>query len=401
MRVSFLGLIGVFSSCTCIVVASDESLKEGLRGFLGDTIPDVPFKVAYAEDIFQADVKADYSNGEDSEWRWDQEAMAPIMITNFRVHNHYGRYKYIYAYNKKDPDVPWSFLKNVKYVDDWWPKPNYFKVEKMDEEEALTKLDSLFKKSKKKAVMFFIHGWNYDPYDNFQHIKDGTAQSEYLFIPIMWNTDRGTTTSLDYRYDRIETAPRAAIQLAKIESFFSRVEQKKGWLCHSMGCYVTQFFASEINDLHPSTAANIFDIVFMVAPDLRYDIFNEYPFKSGKDKNECGPDSWKKGIPDCRAGGGKALVKLVKGGVDGTNKLRVLWNPKDITGPMRQFRLSMDGRVNWPLSPLGLQNQGDESNRRPLPYFKDKVEFTKIVDFGSEHSFTFKEKIIAIYDKAL
>ena len=53
----------------------------------------------------------------------------------------------------------------------------------------------------------------------------------------------------------------------------------------------------------------------MVAPDVRYDIFIEYPFKSGKDKNECSPDAWNyahpsKRIPNCRAGGGNAIVKL-------------------------------------------------------------------------------------------
>ena len=195
--------------------------------------------------------------------------------------------------------------KDVTYVDGWIS--NYFKVIKMDEEEALTKLESIYESSNKKAVMFYIHGYNCDPYDNFRTMQKANQDSDYLVIPVMWNTARGHTTKFDYRYDRVVTAPRVATQLAKLESFFSRVEQKKAWLCHSMGCYVTQFFASEINDLHPSTAANIFDIVFMVAPDLRYDIFNEYPFKSGKDKNECGPDSWKKEIPDCRAGGGRRL----------------------------------------------------------------------------------------------
>ena len=82
-----------------------------------------------------------------------------------------------------------------------------------------------------------------------------------------------------------------------------------------MGCCVTQFFASDLNNLHPSTDANIFDFDFMVAPDVQYDIFIKYPFKSGKDKNECSPDDWNyvypsKRIPNCRADGGSALVKL-------------------------------------------------------------------------------------------
>ena len=46
-------------------------------------------------------------------------------------------------------------------------------------------------------------------------------------------------------------------------------------------------------------------------------------------------------IPDCRLGGGKALVKLAKGGVDGTNKLLVFWNKDDSSGPIREARLSL------------------------------------------------------------
>jgi len=400
MRASFLSLIGVLFSCTCIAVASDESLKGSLRGFLGDTIPDVPFEVTYADDIFNGDRELYKA------WKWDQAEMAPIAITNFQVHNHYGKYDYIYAYNEKNPDEEWSFLKDMKYVDGW--TSNYFKVKKMDEDEALTKLDSIFKNSGKKAVMFFIHGYNWDPYDNFRGIEKANDQSDYLVIPIMWNTARGLTSKLDYRYDRVVTAPRAATQLAKLESFFSRVKHKKAWNCHSMGCYVTQFFASEIDSNHPTTAANIFDIVFMVAPDVRYDIFNEYRFKSGKDKNECSPNSWNdpdlsERIPDCRAGGGNALVKLAKGGVDGTNKLKVYWNKKDSAGPLREFRLNADVLHKWPLSPSGLLNKGNESNRPPLLYFKDKVEFTKF-DFdwvGAEHNYNWLPQMFDYYNKAL
>ena len=134
-----------------------------------------------------------------------------------------------------------------------------------------------------------------------------------------------------------------------------------------MGCYVTQFFASEIDSKHPATAANLFDIVFMVAPDVRYDIFNEYPFRSGKDKNQCYSYSWNdpdlsKRIPDCRAGGGKALVKLEKGSVYGTNILHVLWNKKDEAAWYREQRLNNEALHTWPLSPYGLLNKGNESN---------------------------------------
>jgi len=318
--------------------------------------------------------------------------------------SHWGKYNYIYAYNEEEPDEEWTFLKDVKYVDDYAPKPNYFVVKPMDEEEALTKLESLYKNSGKKAVMFFIHGWNTDPYDNFRNMQKANEDSDYLVIPVMWNTYRGHSTYFDFRYDRVVTAPRAATQLVKLESFFSRVEQKKALLCHSMGCYITQFFASELDSNHPDTAANIFDIVFMVAPDVRYDIFNEYPIGSGPDKNECSSDTWNnpdltERIPDCRSGGGRALVKLVKGGVDGTNKLRVFWNKNDYTGDVRWVRLNLDALHTWPLSTLALLDQGNESDRPPLLYFKDKVIFTRVDNVGNAHSYPFE--LIGSYNNEL
>ena len=330
--------------------------------------------------------------------------MAPMAITNIPVHD-YGKYDYIYAVNSAKPDEPWSFLKDMQYVDAQWPLPNYFKVKKMGEEEALTKLDSLYKSSNKKAVMFFIHGWNSGVYYNFCTLKKLNESSDYLVIPIMWNNDNGSTTSLDYRNDRVFTSPRAATTLVKLESFFSRVEQKKAWLCHSMGCYVTQFFASELDSNEPATAANIFDIVFMVAPDLRYDIFNEYPYNSGKYKNECSEGDWNdpdvpERIPDCRLGGGKALVKLAKGGVDGTNKLLVFWNKDDYAGPIREARLSLLDST-WPLSPKTLLNNGNESDRPPLLYFEDKTEFTRVYDVGTAHSYQMFDELIEHYNNAL
>ena len=171
-----------------------------------------------------------------------------------------------------------------------------------------------------------------------------------------------------------------------------------------MGCYVTQFFASEIDSNHPATAANLFDIVFMVAPDVRYDVFNEYPFGSGPGKNECSSNTWNdtdpmQRIPDCRSGGGRSLVKLAKGGVDGTNKLRVFWNKNDYSGGLRHLRLNIDFLHTWPLSTKALLDQGNESDRPPLLYFKDKVNFTRVDNVGDAHSYPFE--LIGSYNNEL
>jgi len=228
------------------------------------------------------------------------------------------------------------------------------------------------------------------------------SNTNYLTIPLTWHVDRGLAYKLDYRYDRADVAPYAGLNLAnEYKPFFSKVTQSKSWMCHSMGCYVTQHFLSDVvaeNNIVASSAEDCdsasFKDIFLVAPDVRYDLFNEWPLNSGEDKNECKTsDEWKTGNLDCRLGGGEALEKMARDAV------LVYWNSRDAAGILREERLKI---ANWPISKKGLLLYGD-TGRKPKDEFAGKVTFKNIYNIGSEHlyqahDFMVKEYKRFIYD---
>merc|ERR1719210_2256189 len=92
--------------------------------------------------------------------------------------------------------------------------------------DALKKLSCAFTQSNRKAIFFYIHGWNVPPRDPFCDASRITNKSKYLAIPIIWHTYRETLFhfwgkrigkhSFDYRFDRVHTAPDAGTQLSAI-----------------------------------------------------------------------------------------------------------------------------------------------------------------------------------------
>jgi len=300
----------------------------------------------------------------------------------------------------KTPNERWKFLYDFDFVDRFIS--DYVWVKEMSADEALIKLHDAFEASGKKKIMFYTHGWNAEVEDAWcsgKHLREG---SDYFGIPIIWRVDRGVAYSADYRYDRVHTAPNAAIQLSSLfDSFFAKIKKPKSWMCHSMGCYVTQVFATEISEDGAFQDKTKFDNVFMVAPDVRYDIFNEWPHGSGKDKNECKVGEWNNPddsyrIPDCRLGGGNALVDMSK------RKVQVHWNPSDEAGSPREMRLSADIFHTWPISVKALLNYGDDTSngaRVPDSKFDDNVTFVKHTEFGNNHGYQFFNNMFDIYDE--
>jgi len=361
-------------------VLQDETLSDGALGSI-ETM-----KSVQSPDIVEVVLWSDCPDS------------APFIITNHILEGKPGK-KYMYMWDDKEtPDEPWRFLTPGKFVDSW--TYDYLWVEEIGADDALSMLQDAFVKSGKKNIMFHVHGWNTEVADAWCNSKSFKEDSEYFSIPIIWRTDRNTAYQYDYRYDRVRTAPNAGITLSKIfNSFFAKIHQPKTWMCHSMGCYVTQFFATEVSEAGDFDETNRFDNVFLVAPDLRYDIFNEWPRGSGKDKNECRDDEWNNPddawrIPDCRSGGGDALVDM------SNNPLQVHWNPDDYSGLYREGRLSLDLGHTWPLSVKSLLNygDGDKNDRKPKDKYKDTVKFTKHTDLGDEHSYDMEKTMMDIYN---
>jgi len=354
--------------------------------------PDAPVE---ASDVAQSD-----------ECRWDDSLNevlidTPLLITNLPIHANqpYDDFSYIQESNAKDPNSPWNFFHNLQFVH------GRVQMSHLETDNAVAALSDAFQRSQKRAILFVIHGWNVAARWTLCEARAITEKTDYLAVPVIWNNHRGGFFSYDYRYDRVHTAPAAGKTLAEhYKTFFHRISAPKNWMCHSMGCFVIQFFATdayEAGDFHDPEGTKS-DDVFLVAPDLRVDIFNEYPIGGGKDKNECEPDQWNthdesRRIPDCRPGGGDAIVGMVN------KKVHVHWNPHDEAGYARSWRLSADFFHTWPLSMYGLLDHG-ACPAIPLAKFDDKLVFIKWDDLEPKkemHNYQFYDQLVAYYNDVL
>jgi len=489
-----------------------------------------------------------------------------MLITNFEV-KHDGETQYISLRNTDTSKF--RFLRKATYVhegDGWFSDllgdAPYWEVETMNETEAVSRVNDLLVESGKKAIMFYVHGWTH-PYKALCPVHKINKGSDYLVIPILWDSLNDlpfigdTIDDWDYKIDRLYVAPVVAKNLGKLyTNFFSQIPNKN-WLCHSMGCYVTQQFLQDVYNFYRSpnksenvaldgnatmscenennhaenaidgkidgnftqtceadnieawwevklqktynisnviiwnrkdccqdylhkTKVQIFDSssmkvvneeviqftpgiqpskvivnfdkkyeddgklkiegdvirilkssddgdsinfnevevyvvddsfsdensekidnLIMVAPDVRYDLFNEWPLDSGEDKNECSPSEWFDEItlrrnPDCRLGGGRAITNMVN------DKVHVYWNSLDDLTQTREFALKV-GIWHISVKPLMAYGNGDEG-REVRSEFKDKVLFTEmstILTPKEEHSYQFFDELIEFYDLIL
>jgi hypothetical protein len=335
----------------------------------------------------------------------DCQSLAPFIITNIPTRQRRGGEYFFLWDGDKTPHQEWKILSNLEFDGNPWRpwKKDFVWAEEITPAEAIAQLSQKIVQQQRKKVLFYIHGFNADVTDAWCQPNKIYEQSEkYVVIPIIWKTDRGLMNKLDYRYDRIETAPVAGSTLEDLfDSFFAKISQPKSWLCHSMGCHVTQFFATDLSERGAFTDNTKFDDLFLVAPDLRYDFFNEWPYNSGKDKNECYDTEWNdrddtKRIPDCRLGGGDAFVDMVN------NKVHVHWNHEDHAGYSKESRLKADIFHNWPISYKGLSNYGNDATlggRTPLAKFSGKVKFTQHTKVGSKHGYQLEPNMVKYYEK--
>jgi hypothetical protein len=150
--------------------------------------------------------------------------------------------------------------------------------------------------------LFCIHGWSIQP---GQHLQDLQAagkkfdQGKFTLVPVIWPTRQGIFNYLPDQETSAAGAGKAFMTLKKgINNFPS-----KSLLCHSMGNFVLRNAAFEKFK---------FDNIFMVAADVRYDLFNKDYIRGGDEPER------KDGVNIC-----KMISNPAKG------KVHILWNPLD------------------------------------------------------------------------
>jgi len=173
--------------------------------------------------------------------------------------------------------------------------------------------------------LFCIHGFTVQPGNFLKNMnnlnKNKFTKGKFLLVPVIWPSSK-----IDYRNDSkaAEGAGKAFKTLKKeINSFPS-----KSLLCHSMGARVLR---------HAANADFKFDNIFMVAADIRHDIFHKNYIR-GNDGDEK-----EDGLRIC-----SMLSNRNKG------KVHVLYNGAD-------FALNFSGWYpkNW-ISRLGSVSNGQE-----------------------------------------
>eukprot|EP00554_Chaetoceros_debilis_P002889 CAMPEP_0194096008 /NCGR_PEP_ID=MMETSP0149-20130528/57123_1 /TAXON_ID=122233 /ORGANISM="Chaetoceros debilis, Strain MM31A-1" /LENGTH=421 /DNA_ID=CAMNT_0038781973 /DNA_START=17 /DNA_END=1280 /DNA_ORIENTATION=+ len=162
-----------------------------------------------------------------------------------------------------------TFLKNIKEVKDATGK-KVLEAEKLTVAQAKAIINQASSDGKGKPL-FCIHGFNVQPRTHLKKVKAATVdkfnKGKFMPIPVMWPSEGGAT---NYWGDR-KTTPGAGNGLKSLKKALDSFPSKS-LLAHSMGNRVLRYAAD---------AKFKFDNIFMVAADVRHDIFHKDYINSG------------------------------------------------------------------------------------------------------------------------
>ena len=200
----------------------------------------------------------------------------------------------------------------------------------------------------RRPFLLYIHGFTVPPETVLEKAAQYNARPNraYNVIPVIWDTTQQPTAYLD---DRKTLAPLASElfaqsfgRLMNLFTVFMRFGPTKCLMCHSMGNYVLQGFGQSHRDIFAP-----FDHIFMVAPDVREDLFdvgtNNYNpsvrqlipkyFQVGMNhlRKAYDPNSTVDTNFDAFANPGKNIASMAQ------YKVHVLWSQKDKALLFRRF----------------------------------------------------------------
>jgi len=302
----------------------------------------------------------------------------PFLITNYKLKkltNVDGEdsEKVRFSKETKNESDGAFILKNV--VD----KGKKYEADRVKPEDASAVIEKALSDSGREEVLFYVHGWRnscrsaINTADEMNKL-DIDVKKKFLVIPVVWAM---TFKDMDYVDDRTEYAPEAASDFLELYNALSEALKdslvKKSVMCHSMGNFVLRVFAQAHKKVLQDaqiTNAPVFDDIFMVSADVRWDLFSEN-LNSEKSSEEMIPTldvntAADDLIHENQKNGGRDIVNLAK------NNVHVLYCTRDKALLTRQpFFVCKSGELEG--SALG-RCAGfaiDEVH----PDFKDKVGF--------------------------
>jgi len=163
-----------------------------------------------------------------------------------------------------------TFLKNIKEVRDATGKKT-LEAEKLTVAQAKAIINEASSDGEGKPL-FCMHGFNVQPRGHLKTIKWATVdrfnKGKFMLIPVMWPSAGGVTNY----FDDFKTTPGAGNGLKSLKKALDSFPSKS-LLAHSMGNRVLSYAAD---------AKFKFDNIFMVAADIRYDLFHKDYINSGQ-----------------------------------------------------------------------------------------------------------------------
>jgi len=278
-----------------------------------------------------------------------------------------------------------TFLKNIKEVEDATGK-KVLEAEQLTVAQAKAIINQASSDGKGKPL-FCIHGFSEQPRGHLKNIKEVTVnrfnQGKFMPIPVMWPTKGG----VKYLGDR-KTTPGAGNGLKSLKKALDSFPSKS-LLAHSMGNRVLR---------HAADSKFKFDNIFMVAADVRHDIFHKDYINSGDANDENRTELQGKKICSMLASGSNGKPK---------GKVYVLYNGADIAlNPSRVIKSEFKSRLGA---------KGAHSRRKWTSFWTEdkKVTHPDIVDCienvgcnsklslfdKTDHSYTFYPQIVTIYQE--
>jgi len=249
----------------------------------------------------------------------DPVVVVPLCITNIVLHDTPDGKKKTFSKSTSGEKGDAVILKNVIDMGDC------YEAELVEHKDATSVLSKALADSGREEALFYVHGWDVDcrlAIDtvikmNGWNDNEEESPKKLLVLPILW---AATWDNLWYGDDRNTSAPEAATNFSALSSLLNDVLQnssvKKSIIAHSMGNYVLRIFAQNYTSNEP-----VFENVFMVAPDVRWDLFNQDYISRGEIETQENAE---------KANGGLQIALLAK------NKVHVLYTVNDVALLFRQ-----------------------------------------------------------------
>jgi hypothetical protein len=332
-----------------------------------------------------------------------------LIITNLKVEPVEGKktVKFSWATTKADEaTILYDIERSNKSVGFLWRHPVYHakKAETSDVKRIL---------GDEKHVLLHVHGFGVKPADAMKGCADYNkrADPKYFAIPVVWDTTKGDV--FKYGSDRRELAPEAGKAFADLLDLIMMHGSSRKWsiMCHSMGNYVLRTLAQLRHvdaQENPEPRKAVFENIFMVAADVRADLFhsdiNDYDPHTYP---EIGPSTYlqvyiqsPKKFDIGKKNPGLDIASLAK------NTTHVLWSRKDKAllarrSQKRWVGVTDDGKK---ITTKALGANGDRDGKI-LEQLKALVDFHKCDSFNREspifHGYHWSDGAIKIYEEAI